>query len=387
MTEDTRQNPSNRPALPDSEQEPDMSEDIESNPAKDLEQLLVDRVAVERFYHAVNNAGKDGLSEQAKIALKIGLSQLKLPGIVISNEDYVGLNISAEDLKEQLAAIGRKIMEVIEKLIDKAKELGSRIMSGIDGVINEAEELIKRAKSGKGPAKQIANELHDDSQIAISAPAILWADGEFCIGDCKSELEVIKFFQTTWPKYAEQQINRAKTMVGEYDVESGNSENFRANADFIGNHQSLVNGITQLTLPGNKKIAFKYVALGPELVDAEGAKPAPPTIDLDVRDSNAIQHTLRANIEHMKQLSKLFAAEAEVLHQMKTLSQAVMELENRRGETIFKGARDDLDTITQMVMGLVNRLNPNYDPIVRHLAKVGTARNLVCRKELDARGG
>lgn len=383
MTEDTRQNPENRPKLPDNEQEPDMREDFSSNPEKELSQLITDRVAVERFYHAVEEAGPDGLSSQARAALRIGLNQLKLPGVNISNENFVDLNISAEDLKEQLAAIGRKIMEVIEKLIDKAKELGSRIMSGIDGVINEAEELIKRAKDGI--RSKISNELHNESQIAISAPSILWADGHFCVEDCRSELEVIKFFQNIWPKYAEQQINRAKVMVSEYDVESGNSDNFKANADFIGNHQSLVTNITQLVLPGNKKIAFKYVALGPELVEAEGAKPAPDTLELDVRDSNAIQKTLRSNIEHMKALSNLFAAESEVLSQMKTLSQAVMDLENRRSETIFKGARDDLDAITQMVMSLINRLNPSYDPIVRHLAKVGTARNMVCRKELDAR--
>lgn len=383
MTEDTRQNPENRPKLPNNEQEPDMSEVFSSNPEKELRQLITDRIAVERFYYAVEEAGPDGLSSQARTALRIGLNQLKLPGVNISNENFVDLNISAEDLKEQLAAIGRKIMEVIEKLIDKAKEIGSRIMSGIDGVINEAEELIKRAKDGI--RSKVSNELHNDSQIAISAPDILWADGKFCVEDCHSELEVIKFFQTTWPKYAEQQINRAKGMVSEYDVESGNSDNFKANADFIGNHQSLVTNITQLVLPGNKKIAFKYVALGPELVEAEGAKPAPETLELDVRDANAIQKTLRSNIEHMKALSKLFTAESEVLIQMKILSQAVMDLENRRGETIFKGARNDLDAITQMVMGLVNRLNPNYDPIVRHLAKVGTARNMVCRKELDAR--
>lgn len=387
MTEDTRQNPSNRPELKESEQEPDMSDDIVSSKLKELEQLVTDRVALERFYGAVVDAGKDGLTAQAEEALKIGIGRLNLQGVQISNESYVDLNISAEDLKEQLQAIGKKIMEVIESLIEKAKEFGAKIMSGIENVKNEAEELINRAKQrSRGPVKQVSNELHDNSKISIGNPSILWADGELCLDDCRSETEVIKFFQGVWPKYAEQQIKRAKDMVGEYDVESGNSDNFKANADFIGNHESLVNQITKVILPGNMKVAFKYVALGPELVPAEGAAEAPSTYELEVRDSNAIQKTLRSNIERMNALGQLFKAEAEVLQQMKELSKGVSDLENRRGETIFKGARDDLDAITNMVMGLIQRLNPHYDPIVRHLAKVGTARNAVCRKELDARG-
>lgn len=385
MTEDTRQNPGNRPALPESEVEPDMSEDIVDSKVKELGQLITDRVAVERFYNALTDAGSDGLTSQAQEALKISLGHLNLPGLKISNENFVDLNISAEDLKEQLAMIGKKIMEIINALIEKAQTFASKIMSGIEGVKNTAEELLDRAKSGVSRNRS-SNELHDDATINIGNPGILWADGEFCIDDCRSETEVIKFFAHTWPKYVEQQIKRAKDMIGEYDVESGNSDNFKANADFIGNHQSLVSNITQLVLPGNKKIAFKFVALGPELVEAEDAEQAPEGYSINVRSSNEIQKTLRSNIERMNSLGQLFAAEAEVLKQMKVLSQGVMDLENRRGETIFKGARDDLDTITNMVMGLINRLNPRYDPIVRHLAKVGTARNAVCRKELDARG-
>lgn len=381
--EDTRENPGARPSIKDADPGPELEDNAVNNDTQELSQLVTDRAALEKFHGQVLHAGRDGLDPIATKALHIGLAHLGMEKAQVSNEDFTDINISAEDIGEKLKEIGRKIMELIDRMIEAGKAFAAKIMSGITGVVNEAEALVERVRSGrKGPS----NELHDDKTITISSPGILMTDGEFCADDCKSEIEVVKFFQNFWPRYAIEQIKRASKMIGEYDVESGNSDNFKANAEFLGNHPSLVSKIETLILPGNKQIAFKYVALGPELVDAEDAKPAPDKYTMEVRDSTSIVKTLRLNIEHMKALSKLFEAEADVLKEMKNLSQSVMDLENRRGETIFKGARDDLDTISNMVMGLVNRLKPNYDPIVRHLAKVGSARNAVCRQELDARG-
>lgn len=399
--EDTRQDPSNRPHIENQPTESDMSENIVNDDTQELGQLITDRVTLEKYQEQVIASGRDGLDPIATKALLIGLSHLGMEKAKVSNEDFTEIHISAEDIGEKIKEIGRKIMEFIERLIEKGKEYAAKIMSGITGVINEAEELIQRAR--RRPEKEEkfnsaayakdrmkedipSNELHEDRVITINNPGILMTNGEFCSDDCKSEIEIVKFFQTAWPQYAIDQVKRARKMISEYDVESGNSENFKSNAEFLGNHQSLVSRIEGLILPGNKEIKFKHVALGPELVDAEDAKPAPDKYTMEVRDSTSITKTLRMNIEHMKSLSKLFEAEADVLKEMKGLSQAVMDLEGRRGETIFKGARNDLDTISNMVMGLVNRLKPNYDPIVRHLAKVGTARNAVCRQELEARG-
>ncbi|ARV76771.1 virion structural protein [Pseudomonas phage Phabio] len=401
MTDDTRQDPSNRPSINDGSPEQDMSENIVFDNEKELESLIVDRIAVEKFYNHVVTAGTDGLDDVARKALQIGLNHINPAEYKVAVEDFTDINISAEDIGETLKAIGKKIMAFIETLIEKAKVYAAKIMSGVNGVISDAEELLERAKQKPGSKEEkfdsrayakdrmkadISNELYGDKTITINNPGILMNGKEFCADDCSSETEIVKFFQGAWPQYAIDQIKRARKMIGEYDVESGNSENFKANSEFLGNHASLVAKIVDLTLPGNKKVAFKYVALGPELVDVEDAPEPPAKYTMDVRDSTTITKTLKDNIEHMRNLSKLLEEEAKVLHEMKQLSQGVQELEGRRGETIFKGARDDLDSISSMVMGLVNRLKPNLDPIVRHLARVGVARNAVCRQELDARG-
>lgn len=381
--EDTRENPGNRPGIVDQDQGPDMSENMVVDYSSELNQLVTDKVALEKYYDQVVSAGRDGLDPIAQQAMQIGLASLGMEKAKVSKENFVDLNISAEDIAEQLKAIGKKIMEFIDKLIDSAKQFASKVMAGLTTVREQAEALLEKLKN---PSKRASTERANETVINIDSPAILWADGRFCIEDAKAETEVVKFFQTAWSSYAIDQIRRAKKMISEYDVESGNSENFKANSEFIGNHASLVNSITRQILPGNKQIKFKYVALGPELVEAEGAEEAPSTYPLEVRSSPAIANTLRMNIARMDALGNLFAVESNILSEMKLLSQAVMDLENRRGETVWKSARDDLDAITNMVMELINRLRPSYDPIVRHLAKVGTARNAVCSKELIALG-
>lgn len=355
------------------------------NEQKELIRLSQERVSLERIHTQLKNSGYDGLSGVSKKAMLISLSLISKDYSTVSNEDFTDINISAEDIGEKIKAIGKAILEFIKQLIAKGKEFATKILTGVEGVIKEAEELLDRARDK--PNRRVAsNELHDGKTIVVNSPGILMADGHFCAADCKSEIEVIKFFQGPWPKYVEEQIKRTNKMIGEYDVESGNSDNFKSNAEFIGNHTTFVASIEKLILPGNKNIKFKYGALGPELVDDTDAKDPPETYEMEVRPSTTIVKTLRDNIDRMRSLTKLFEAEAGVLHSMNELSKAVMALENRRGETIFKGARDDLDTISNMVMALINKLNPNYNSFVRHIAKVATARNAVCRQELDAHG-
>jgi hypothetical protein len=309
---------------------------------------------------------------------QIGLGNSRY-GLEAFGEDGIP---SVEDFKETLDGIGAKIMAFIEKLIAHAKVIGAKIMSGISSVTTKAEELIAKARTR---GTRASTELHDGEQeVTINSPGLLFADGEFCIDDCRSEQEVIKFFINPWPKYAIQQIERAKKMITEYDVESGNSENFTANSEFIGNHQSLAATVTGRILPGNKEITFKHVALGPELVNAENAQVAPDSYTYTVRSNAEIQGTLRKNIASMNALSKMFTEEADVYRHMGTLSKAVGELEGRRGETVWKSAREDLDAISTMMMDLVVRLKPNYEPIVSYLGKVGAARNAACQQELNA---
>lgn len=379
---DTREDHSTR--INNDEPKVDFMENSVLTADKELEQLITDRVTLEKFYDLVAEAGKDGLTPVADKALRIALVGLGCSKSMVSTENYVTMNIGVEDIGERLKAISKRIMELIDLLIEKAKVAASKIMTGITGVINEAESLLDQVRN---PTRsKPATELYGDKTITINNPHMLMANGEFCSADCKSEIEVVKFLQGAWPQYAIEQIKRAGKMIAEYDVESGNSDNFRHNAEFLGNHESLVTKIKEVILPGNKSIAFKYVALGPELVDAEDAEPAPAKYTMDVRDSRSITMTLKENIEHMRGLSKILEEEAKVLNEMKGLSKGVQDLEGRRGETIFKGARDDLDEISSMIMGLINRLKPNLDPIVRHLARVGTARNAVCKQELATRG-
>ncbi len=352
----------------------------------DARELMTTRQALENYRDMVSSAGIDGLDPIAKKLMMVNLQQLKLKGNTVGMESFDVTNdsISVEDFAEWINGLSDKIKSLIDKLIALAKDYASKIMSGVESVKSQAEDLINRARKS---TKRPANELHgDDKEVSIDNPSILWANGEFCIGDCRSEQEVVKFFLNVWPKYAKEQISRAKKMVGEYDVETGNSENFEANMGFIGNHQTLVAGITKEVLPGNKQIAFKYVALGPELVDAEDAEPAPAKHSFEVRSLSEINTALKANISTMNALGSLFKAESEVLHDMSSLSEALMQLEGRRGETIWKSARDGLDDISTAMLDLIGRLKPSYDPIVRHLAKVGNARNAICRKELDALG-
>lgn len=385
MHEDTRENPSNRPTLSSAEPEPVEEETTIEDTVDGLQELIVQRSALENYRGMVVAAGKDGLDPVASELMQVNLNHLKLRrsgyGMESFNQDSM---VTLEDFDEWLSNLSSKIKAFIERLIALAKEYASKILSGIEGVKSEAEKLIDRARN---KVRKPSNELHDGDQvISIDSPGILWVNGEFCNADCKSEQEVIKFFTTTWPKYAQDQINRAKKMISEYDVESGNSENFESNIGFIGNHQSLVQSITKVVLPGNKQIAFKYVALGPELVDDESAEPAPAKHTFVVRTPNEINGVLKSNIATMNALGNMFKSEADVLHEMSSLSSALMNLENRRGETVWKSARDGLDDISKAMMDLIGRLKPNYDPIVRHLAKVGTARNAVCRKELDTLG-
>lgn len=390
MHEDTRQNPANRPELAETPPDP-VETGIEIEDCVDeLNGLIVQRAALENYRDLVATAGADGLDPTAKRLMLINLAQIKARSRSYGMESFDSdrEEISVEDFGEWLSDLGQRIKDLIAKLIAVAEEYASKLMSGIEGVKTKAEELMDRIRRRKaaGPQKRVANELHDGDIIKVDAPAILWANGELCVGDCRGEQEVVKFFVQTWPRYAKEQITRAKKMISEYDVESGNSDNFESNIGFIGNHGSVVNYITRHVLPGNKSIAFKYVALGPELVDAEDATPAPAVVEYEIRPMVEITNALKANIATMNALGAMFKAESEVLHDMSTLSDALMGLENRRNETVWKSARDGLDDISRAMMELIGRLKPNYDPIVRHLAKVGTARNAVCQRELDALG-
>lgn len=387
MSEDTRQNPSNLPSLSTPEEEPVEQNTLVTDTLDQLQDHIAQRAALENYRDMILSAGHDGLDPVAKQLMLVNLQQLKLKRNSVGMESFDSgcQEITLEGFSEWIEGLGEKIRALIDKLIAMAKEFASKIMSGVESVKQQSEDLIKRAMK-RGNSKP-ATELHDENkEVSIDNPSILWANGEFCIADCRSEQEVIKFFLQVWPKYAKDQVARAKKMVSEYDVESGNSENFESNMGFIGNHQSFVNNVTSLVLPGNKQIAFKYVALGPELVDAKDAEPAPDTHSFEVRTGAEIHSTLKANIATMNALGGLFRAESEVLNEMATLGQALTTLEGRRSETIWKTARDGLDDISNAMLDLIGRLKPNYDPIVRHLAKVGNARNAICRKELDALG-
>lgn len=390
MHDDTRQNPSNLPDLKSPvEEDVEVFTQIDSS-VGDLKELIIQRATLEYYRDQVAAAGTDGLDPVSSQIMLVNLRQLKLSrgNYGLESFDTNKETITVEDFKEWLSNVADRIKELIDKLIKMAKEYASKIMSGIEGVKSESEDLINRARGRKkGPQLRVGNELHGEGQIIkIESPATLWANGELCLGDCKSEQDVIKFFSTVWPKYAKDQITRAKKMIGEYDVESGNSENFESNIGFLGNHQSLVANITKQVLPGNVSVAFEYVALGPKLVEAENAEPAPSSYEVTVRTNTEIQSTLKSNIATMNALSHMFKAESDVLHDMSSLSEALMDLENRRGETVWKSARDGLDDISKAMMDLISRLKPNYDPIVRHLAKVGQARNAVCNLELSKLG-
>lgn len=383
---DTRQDPSNRPSLVEQVDSHDNDANTIEDNVLELKELMGVRTTLENFRDQVKAAGRDGLDPVAKELMRVNLSLLKRhksKGVALESIDLGQDELSFEDFSSALKGVGDRISEVIQKLIEMAKQFASRIMSGLETVKTQAEELINQLRNrGKSKASM---ELHDGERvITIDSPGILFADGNFCLDECRSEQEVIRFFLQQWPKYANEQINRAKKMVGEYDVESGNSDNFKSNIGFIGNHESFVNGIKSVVLPGNKKIGFKYVALGPELIDAEGAAEPPATHSFAVRTEAEVQGTLKKNIATMNAMGKMFREEADVLQNMTTLSQALMGLENRRGETVWKSAREGLDEISNAMMDLITRLKPNYDPIVRHLARVGTARNAACRKEMAA---
>lgn len=384
--EDTRHNSTNQPELVDALPEPvEPGTEIE-NCVEELNCLIIQRTALENYRDQFEAAGPDGLDHTAKQFMLVNLKQLKLRRSSHGMEsfDTTKDDLSLEDFSEWLGNLGKKIKEFIERLIEMAKAFAAKVMAGIETVKATASDLMDRLS--KRP-RRAANELHEGEKVInIDAPAILWADGKFCNGECRSEQEVIKFFIGTWPKYAKDQIKRAKKMISEYDVESGNSENFESNIGFIGNHQSLVQEITKVVLPGNKKIGFKYITLGPELIEAEGAEQAPDKHSFAVRTAVEINNTLKINIATMNALGQMFKSESEVLHDMASLSDALLGLENRRGETVWKSARDGLDDISKAMMDLIVRLKPDYDPIVRHLAKVGTARNAICSKELDALG-
>lgn len=382
---DTRQSHTHTPELADP---PDPVEDqttVEES-VDELQDLYVQRNSLEAYHRMITEAGNDGLDHVANQIMRVNLQQLKLRRNSVGMESFDATveYISVEGISEWLKDVGARIKQLIDKLITLAKEYATRIMSGIEGVKSQAEELTERARKG---GRKPSNELHDtDKEITIGDPAILWANDSFCLSECKPEQEVVKFFTSIWPKYAKDQITRAKKMMADYDVANGNLEQFESNLEFLGNHQSLVHNVTRYVLPGNKQIGFKFVALGPELIDAEDASPAPGSYTLKVRTPAEINGTLRTNVATMNALGSMFRGESEVLHEMASLSEALMSLEDRRAEAFWKSAKEDLDEISKAIMELITRLKPNYDPIARHLAKVGTARNLVCRKELDALG-
>lgn len=383
MHEDTRENPSNRPELLVAAFDQEYDGDVVQDTVLEIKELMGLRSAVERFHEQVKAAGRDGLDPVAKAIMQVNLRNVMLGKSTSYSLEGFGQGDeipSNEDFMEKAKGLGEKIAELVAKLTEHAKQFAAKIMSGINSVKNKAEELLKRRTSSKP-----SNELHDGEKVInLKSPGLLFANGEFCLGDCRAEQEIIKFFLTQWPKYAIDQINRAKKMIGEYDVESGNSDNFKANFDFIGNHQSLVNSIETKVLPGNKSIGFKQVALGPYLKDAEDAKPAPAEHSFAVRTLAEIQGTLRKNAATMDACANLFKEESEVLQHMTSLSKAIAELEGRRTETHWKSAKEDLDTITSLMLDLVVKLKPNYDPIVSYIGKVGAARNAACEQELAA---
>jgi len=147
--EDTRENPGARPSINDGTPEPDMSENYVNNDTQELSQLVTDRAALEKFHGQVLHAGRDGLDAVAVKALQIGLAHLGMEKAQVSNESFTDINISAEDISEKLKEIGRKIMELIDRMIEAGKAFAAKIMSGITGVVNEAEALVERARSGR----------------------------------------------------------------------------------------------------------------------------------------------------------------------------------------------------------------------------------------------
>lgn len=385
MHDDTRQNPSSLPALVSTSDDHSNMEDEVADTVIDIQELLGVRNTLENYREQIVAAGKDGLDDVAKQIMQVNLKQLKLGRSNLGLESFkAGTELSLEDFSELLKDVGARIKALIDKLIAVAKQLADRIMSGVDKVKGQSEELLKRIKD-KANSYRTSTEFHEGpKEITIDNPGMLFADGEFCIDDSKAEQDVIRFLIRDWPRYAIEQVNRAKKMIGEYDVDNGTSENFNANAGFIGNHESLVLQIKKVVMPGNKSLGFKFVALGPELVDAEGAKPAPNSYTYTARTDAEIQNSLRKNVALMNALGQMFAEEANVLQSMATLSQAVMDLENKRPGVLWKSAKQDLDVITNSMMELVTKLKPNYEPIANHIAKVGAARNAAARRELDA---
>lgn len=364
----------------DNTQAPDVTID---DHAQELSRLVETRATLESYLDHITQAGKDGLDPTALKAMRISLNRRGSKDLLPSMEsiDVVSTEDVAESLKAKLKQVGERIMEIINKLIERAKEAVQAIMSGANKVKAQAEEMLNR----KGKSSNVSNELHD-GDITIDNPVMLFAGDKFCLDDFKAEQEVAKFFGRTWPQYATDQISRLNKRIKDFDVAEGDLTKFQADSEFIGRHETIVKMIENVTLPGNRQVGFKWVALGPMLKEAEAAKPAPDSYSFSIRTTMEIHKTLKTNVAMMNHMSELFTAESKVLNELKTVSENLGQLEGRRGEAIWKASRDAVDTISREIIELIPKFWPNYDPIVKHLVSTGNARNRVCQQELERIG-
>ncbi|QBX32255.1 virion structural protein [Pseudomonas phage PA1C] len=383
---DTRQNPANRPQLKDSPQEelPDM---IVNDHEQEFKDLFEAHIAIEAYLDQLTDAGRDGLSLQTRKFMAIGLEHIDR---ILGKQERVSIEalltdptISQESLVDRLKEVGRKILELIEKIIDEAKLLAQRVISGISSTEKKTEELLKLAQQSSN--KKASMEFHDNgTTITVNGASKLFAGSEFCLDDFKAETTVMKFFINTYPKYLVDNINRLCKSLKSYDVETGDITTFEANSEFIGKHTSIIHPLKDVVLPGNYVIHFRDVSLLPMVIHDEDMTSGPETYEHPVRSRLEIQKTLKQNLVVTNSLGELFKEEAKVLEQMKCLTKDLIALEDRRGETVWKRSRDALDRVSSIVMDLIPKLRPNYGPIVARINAITNIRNKVCELELSA---
>ncbi|AEH03523.1 internal head protein [Pseudomonas phage PhiPA3] len=381
---DTRQDPHNRPDLKDAPDEFEQPDTITDDHLEQIDELVAMHHSLENYLSHLEAAGPDGLSRHAKRAMQMGLNHIdsKLNRMTCSLEDSESTETDNSSLGNRIKEIAKRIYQFILKLIDQAKQYAKKVIGGSERVKSKAEELLKQIRDRTKPKP--ANELHNEaSHVTVNSPGILFADGHFCLAECRTEQEIIKFFLQTYPQYTKDQINKLTKAVKSYDVESGDVREYESISEFVGKHVSLVASIADKILPGNKKVEFRYTALGPYLGDAD-AKDAPSEYSFEARHRAAIEDTLKQNIATMNAVAKLLKAEASILDEMRELSQQLMGLQNRRGETVWRSAREALDKVCTDSMELFQRIRPDYGPISAHLTRIGKARNDVCELELKA---
>lgn len=276
--------------------------------------------SLEAYSQLLKQAGDKGITKQSAAMMRIGMKQIDIRlGIsseALSLEAFKtcsmsdGLQtttVSVEDVKERVQALGKRIMEFIVKLIERAKVIYQKLAGPKAKAKQTAQQLIAASRAfpaypggkmrGSIPdnvsedlrkkAEEIQSRKGDvdeeSTKIKIEDPRNIVADGENTYDTIANEKAYIVFLYDRLPKALMSVMKFATSNVGK-----GNAQEYIESV--LEHTHTEMTGVTQASigqefLPGSIRLSWDMDNLGFKIIkgtDAEGP------IEVELRPASAI---------------------------------------------------------------------------------------------------